>query len=281
MAGSRFGRNVPLDRTFPEPEPALLDPSPREVSRVLLGRPAGEIQRAEGANVLVAAWLQFVIRDWFSHGKSVTDDPWRVELADDDPWPQRPMRILRTRPDPTRPPGTTGLAPTHVNTETHWWELYGHDQEEQRRLRAHVDGKLRIEADGLPPRPADPERDPARVPGFWLGLALMQHLFAKEHNAICDRLRAEYPSWPDDELFERARLVNAALLAKIHTVEWTPLVISHPTTRVALPANWWGLAGERPHHHVDRAAAPLPAAPPGAAVAAQRLRALDPAGGRG
>jgi hypothetical protein len=109
----------------------------------------------------------------------------------------------------------------------------------------------------------------------------MQHLFAKEHNAICDRLRAEYPSWPDDELFERARLVNAALLAKIHTVEWTPLVISHPTTRVALPANWWGLAGERPHHHVDRAAAPLPAAPPGAAVAAQRLRALDPAGGRG
>jgi hypothetical protein len=104
MAGSRFGRNVPLDRTFPEPEPALLDPSPREVSRVLLGRPAGEIQRAEGANVLVAAWLQFVIRDWFSHGKSVTDDPWRVELADDDPWPQRPMRILRTRPDPTRPP---------------------------------------------------------------------------------------------------------------------------------------------------------------------------------
>jgi hypothetical protein len=56
----------------------------------------------------------------------------------------------------------------------------------------------------------------------------------------------------DDQLFEHARLVNAALLAKIHTVEWTPVVISHPTTRVALPANWWGLAGERLHRLLGR-----------------------------
>ncbi len=31
----------------------------------------------------------------------------------------------------------------------------------------------------------------------------MQTLFVLEHNAICDRLRAEYPSWSDDELFDR------------------------------------------------------------------------------
>ena len=37
----------------------------------------------------------------------------------------------------------------------------------------------------------------------------------------------------------------AALIAKIHTVEWTPAVISHPTTVTALRANWFGLAGER------------------------------------
>ena len=64
-------------------------------------------------------------------------------------------------------------------------------------------------------------------------MALMQTIFIREHNAICDRLRAEYPSWTDDELFERARLINAALIAKIHTVEWTPAVISHPTTKIA------------------------------------------------
>jgi hypothetical protein len=196
-----------------------------------------------------------MIRDWFSHGKSVTDDPWQVRLADDDPWPQRPMRILRTRPDPTRPPGSGDLPPTYVNTETHWWDgsqIYGSGAEQQALLRAHRDGKLRLEPNGLPPRPGEPDRDPTRVPGFWLGLALMQHLFALEHNAICDRLRADYPSWSDDELFERARLVNAALLAKIHTVEWTPVVISHPTTRTALPANWFGLAGARLHRLFGR-----------------------------
>ena len=71
------------------------------------------------------------------------------------------------------------------------------------------------------------------VPGFWLGLTMLQTLFTLEHNAICDRLRAEYPSWSDDHLFEKARLANAALIAKIHTTEWTPAVISHPTTQIA------------------------------------------------
>jgi len=255
MAGSRFGRNIPIEHTFPEALPDLLEPSPREVSRVLLTRPDGQIQAAEAANALVAAWLQFMIRDWFSHGKSPTDNPWQIQLADDDPWPQRPMRIMRTRPDPTRAAGGSHLAPTYVNTETHWWDgtqLYGSSKEQQERARVHTDGKLRIGPDGLPPHPTDPEHDPTRVPGFWLGLALLHNLFALEHNAICDRLRAEYPSWSDEELFQRARLVNAALLAKIHTAEWTPVVISHPTTRVALPANWWGLAGERLHRLLGR-----------------------------
>ena len=69
-------------------------------------------------------------------------------------------------------------------------------------------------------------------------------LFTLEHNSICDRLLAEYPNWSDDEIFERARLVNAALLAKIHTVEWTPAIISHPTSQFALKANWWGVQME-------------------------------------
>jgi hypothetical protein len=79
---------------------------------------------------------------------------------------------------------------------------------------------------------------------FWVGLGVLHTLFSLEHNAICDRLRAEYRNWSDDELFERARLVNAALMAKIHTVEWTPAIIAHPTTQLAMHANWWGLVGE-------------------------------------
>jgi hypothetical protein len=252
MAGSRFGRNVPIDRTFTGD---VLQPNPREVSRLLLTRPDGEIQAAESANALVAAWVQFMIRDWFSHGRSTKGEPWEVEITGDDPWPERPMRIMRTPPDPTRPAGPTDLPPTFVNTETHWWDgsqIYGSDKDYQRLVRTGVDGKLRPPVHGLLPYPRDRERDPTRLPGFWLGLAMMQSLFVLEHNAICNRLLSEYPGCSDEELFQRARLINAALLAKIHTVEWTPAVISHPTTRFALPANWWGVAGERLHRLLGR-----------------------------
>src|SRR5215813_9302712 len=189
MAGSRFGRNVPLGRTEPEPLPQMMQPSPREVSRALFTRT--ELIPATSVNALVAAWLQFMIHDWFSHGKGPKENPWEIPLTDDDPWP-------------------------------------------------------------VPPMPDDPAVDPRIVPGFWLGLLMLQTLFTLEHNSICDRLRAEYPHWSDDEIYQRARLINVALIAKIHTVEWTPAVISHPTTKVGMRANWWGLAGERVHRVFGR-----------------------------
>ena len=158
------------------------------------------------------------------------------------------MVVPKTPPDPTRPPGSDDFAPTYINNESHWWDasqLYGTSGPMQTALRSGTDGKLRIGDDGLLELPEDEKLDPTKVPGWWLGVALMATVFVREHNAICDRLRAEYPSWTDDDIFERARLINAALIAKIHTVEWTPAVISHPTTKLALRANWWGLAGER------------------------------------
>ena len=33
-------------------------------------------------------------------------------------------------------------------------------------------------------------------------------------------------------------------MTKIHTIEWTPALLNHPTARVGLNANWWGLAGK-------------------------------------
>jgi hypothetical protein len=65
-----------------------------------------------------------------------------------------------------------------------------------------------------------------------------------EHNAICERLATAHPDFDDQTLYEKARLVNAALMAKIHTVDWTPAIIAHPTTVRALRANWWGVLGE-------------------------------------
>jgi hypothetical protein len=246
MAGSRFGRNIPIEYAFPEPEPAILTPNPRVVSLELMTRE--KFQPATTVNMLAAAWIQFMVRDWFSHGKSPKENPWQIELRADDPWPEHPMKILRVPPDPTRPATSSNLPPTYINTETHWWDasqIYGSSKEQQALRRSGRDGKLIIGSNGLLQLPSDPNLNPAMVPGWWLGLEMMETLFTLEHNAICDRLRTEYPYWSDDDIFERARLVNAALTAKIHTVEWTPAIISHPTSQFALKANWWGIEMEQ------------------------------------
>ena len=97
----------------------------------------------------------------------------------------------------------------------------------------------------MPPAELEAHIDLSGVAGnFWVGLALLHSLFMREHNAICDHLHAKHPELDDEALYQKARLVNAALMAKIHTVDWTPAVIAHPTTVVALRANWYGILGE-------------------------------------
>ena len=249
-AGTRFGRNVPLDRTFPD---RVTQPSPRVVSRELLTRET--FLPATGLNVLAATWIQFMLRDWISHGKSPKENPWVVPLAEDDPWPERPMRILRTPEDPTRTPDEAGTPPTYLNVHTHWWDgssIYGSNAEMQAQVRSGQDGKLKVGPDGLIPVDPNTDKHPADEPGFWIGLAMMHTLFTLEHNAICDRLRVDHPRWSDDALFSCARLINTALLAKIHTVEWTPALLNHPTARLGLNANWWGIAGKTVKRLVGR-----------------------------
>src|SRR4051812_47532806 len=245
MAKARFGRNIPLDAVLPVPPEQLLEPSPRMVSRRLMPRTTS--LPAESVNTLAAAWLQFMIRDWFSHGEGDTSRLVEIPLEPGDTWWQNPMQIPRIQADRTRPADARGPVTT-INELTHWWDgssLYGTSQAEQQRVRTGTDGKLHLTEDGMVPLPEDPAIDPTRVPGWWTGLGMLGTLFVREHNAVCDMLKAEYPHWDDEELFQRARLVVAALLAKIHTVEWTPAIISHPTTVSALRANWYGVAGEK------------------------------------
>ncbi len=47
-------------------------------------------------------------------------------------------------------------------------------------------------------------------------------------------------------------MITSALLAKIHTIEWTPAVTAHPTAVAGLHANWYGLAGQKLGHVLDR-----------------------------
>ncbi len=252
MAGTRFGRNVPPRFTEPEQGDRLMTPNPRLVSTALLAR-GPEMIPATTLNVIAGAWLQFMTRDWFSHG---TDPhrPFAVPRPEGDDWPADPILLPRTARDPhadTEPPRT------FVNTETHWWDasqIYGATPEFQSAIRRHTlgPGKLAIGADGLI------DVDPALLgssgglDGWWVGLELLHTLFMREHNAVCDVLHAAYPSWDDDQVFDKARLVVAALLAKIHTVEWTTAILAHPVLRIGMRANWFGLAEERVHRLLGR-----------------------------
>ncbi len=257
MAGARFGRNAPPKQTVPDAA-NLLRPNPRTVSRELLTR--DPFVPATTLNVIAAAWLQFMIRDWFSHGKSPQERPFEIPLDTGDPWPEHPMRILRTRPDPTRTSDddAAGKPPTYANVESHWWDgsqLYGSTAELQAKARLGQDGKLRIGPDGLVPVDPRNEHHPADEPGFWVGLVMLHSLFVREHNSICDHLKAAHSGWTDEQLFDHARLVNTALIAKIHTVEWTTGILGHPALQIGMRANWWGILGERINHlvgHIGR-----------------------------
>jgi Animal haem peroxidase len=283
--GARFGRNIPIDQAFPEPEPALMSPSPRLVSTDLLAR--RHFIPATTLNFLAAAWIQFQTHDWFNHGEPPPDRVFDIPLAANDPWRERscPMKIRKTRPDPTRDyeremsenGGRLRYPPTYANAESHWWDasqIYGSNHETTARLRAEYkrgpdgkiaptgapvpDGKLYLDEDNLilDPNAINPDDLSVALTGFsgnwWAGLSLLHTLFAREHNAICDELRRFNPDWDGDRIFNTARMVNSALMAKIHTVEWTPAILAHPALEIGMNANWWGLETERLHRAIGR-----------------------------
>ncbi len=254
----RFGRNVPIDQTYPEQGENLLTPNPREISNKLLARkefiPVGYL------NVFAAAWLQFMTHDWFSHG---TNDPNRminVPIPDDDNWNEEGhepgfISVRATLADDIQSDVDKGMPATYRNRETHWWDgsqIYGSTEERLLEVRTNPitgqlvpDGKLYLDDNGL--LGIDPKNhvELTGVNGnWWIGLSLLTVLFVKEHNAIATRLKIDFPSEKDEWIFHKARLINSALMTKIHTVEWTPALLNNPRTRYALRGNWWGMLGE-------------------------------------
>ena len=246
-AGTRFPRNVANSAIRPETGQALLTPNPRELSRIFLARD-GAMQEVPFLNLLAASWINFQNHDWIHHGDPLINDVHEVPLAADDParskYRQTKMFIGKTQPDPTRMADGEQTPLTFINAVTHWWDgsqIYGSDQATLDRLRSGVDGMLRLNQRGLLPLDEKGIEQTGFTPNWWVGLAMLHTLFSKEHNAICAHLKGAYPTWDDTRLFNVARLVNAAVMAKIHSVEWTPAILPNRVLDAALNANWYGL----------------------------------------
>jgi hypothetical protein len=242
-AHRRFGRNFSLEHTFPD-TPNLLVPSPRLVSRELMTR--DRFQPATILNLLAAAWIQFMVHDWFVHERSPLADGVDLPLVPGDDWIDATMRVPRSVPD-AAPTGST-RPPAYRNPNSHWWDgsqVYGSDPHTAAKLRTGEGGTLKLEATNL--LPVDPVTG-ANLTGFqdnwWIGLAMLHTLFTREHNWICGLLLRDHPTWTDAQIFTKAKLINSALMAKIHSVEWTPAILPHPVIEIAMNTNWYGLAGE-------------------------------------
>jgi len=240
-SGSAFGRNMtPIyePEKFNRPDPIL-------VSRELLTR--DQFIPAKSLNLVAAAWIQFQVHDWVNHerfdlgegGKDIV-----LPLRAGEPWrnhknlpPESEMRISGNKALGHAPAGY----PIFANAATPWWdgsEVYGADEKRAAELRAGA--MLRLDNGYLPT-----DLNGINVTGFneswWLGLSAMHTLFAREHNVICKELQRAYTTWPDERVYQTARLIVAALIAKIHTVEWTPAILASKPVEVALRSNWYGL----------------------------------------
>ncbi|MFG1609443.1 peroxidase family protein [Actinoplanes sp. NPDC049265] len=234
--GAAFGRNMPA-----APRPDLHDtPNPIVVSRELLRRE--KFIPATTLNILAATWIQFQVHDWVVHQ--------RHQLGQADvhvPLPPGMPGWVNTPGGPAessmRIGGNIPLANgAFGNVVSHWWdgsEVYGTSQSAALALR---DGaKLRLTAEGYLPT----DVRGAEITGFneawWLGLSSMHTLFAREHNVLCDELRSRNPGWDDERVYQTARLIVAALIAKIHTIEWTPAILKTDTLYKGMNINWSGV----------------------------------------
>ena len=274
--GERFGRNVSIEsanKAFKhfDSENGLNDPNPREVSHALLRRDDPfEHAPAPFFNLWAAAWIQFMTHDWFEHSKDGANDnsktysvsekniPEADRVGQDGTW-----TVARSIVDESKTRGK-GPRPTRVakNFVSHWWDasqIYGSDKAAQDSLRNPADNaKLLINPDGTLPKAEYPGIGLQEISGFddnwWVGLSLLQSTFVREHNRLVDLMRdpknkALPPSgakqWTNQELYETARLGVSAVIAKIHTIEWTPQLLFNRPLDMAMNANWHGIITDK------------------------------------
>lgn len=76
---------------------------------------------------------------------------------------------------------------------------------------------------------------------FWSGLGFLHHLFALEHNYVVDMLKKN--NCEPSRVFDTARLIISAMIAKIHTIDWTTSIIQNESGRMSQYTIWYGLKG--------------------------------------
>ncbi|MFN8061124.1 MAG: peroxidase family protein [Vicinamibacterales bacterium] len=130
-------------------------------------------------------------------------------------------------------------------------------------------GYLPLLTDDDPKLPDWAGQESAAFPDNWtVGMSFLHTVFSREHNLFVDEFRRRAAATPDadsglrdpasparviryadvtpDELYDVARLVVSAEIAKIHTTEWTTQLLYDEPLFKAMNGNWNGLLGQGP-----------------------------------
>ena len=219
------------------------NPNPVSVSEQLLARE--RFIPARSLNLLAAAWIQFQVHDWVNHARhplGVEDVV--VPMPGGQKWQNRPggkpenlMRIAGNKALAVDPDGTQRL---FADAASHWWdasEVYG-------GTRPRLGRCERGPRSASPMRATCPTTPPAGGHRLQrelvVGTLRPAHAVRPRAQRLCDELRAQYRGWSDERVYQTARLIVAALIAKIHTVEWTPAILATEAIDLGLKANWNG-----------------------------------------
>ena len=137
-------------------------------------------------------------------------------------------------------------------------QLPGHTSEGDKQ------GYLPTFAPNDPINPQWTGQEAVAFPDNWsIGLSFLHNVFAREHNLFVDEFRRRAKASPDGDsglrdpahpdqiiknkdvtpeaLYQAARLVVAAEIAKIHTTEWTTQLLYDEVLYNGMNANWFGL----------------------------------------
>ncbi|KAL4577205.1 hypothetical protein LXL04_013310 [Taraxacum kok-saghyz] len=238
--GALFGRNMPSA----DHKDKQLKPHPMVVATKLLSRKQFKDTEKQ-FNMIAASWIQFMIHDWIDHLESTQQIELKAPIEVANECPLQSFKFYKTKEVDT---GFPDIKKGHSNIRTPWWDgsvIYGSNSSKMRHVRTFKDGKLKIEKDGLLQHDKDGLPIAGDVRNSWIGVSTLQALFILEHNAVCDALKNEYYYLEDEDLYRHARLVTSAVIAKIHTIDWTIELLKTDTLVAGMRVNWYGLLGKR------------------------------------
>ncbi len=226
-------------------------PNPRVISNTIFNQD-GQLFDVMGLSDYAWVWGQFVDHN-ITLVPETSEEVVDIDIPTGDPffdpfWTgEQKMRQARSAYDPATgtSPANPRRFPNMITSFIDGSGVYGSSQEVASWLRTHQDGKLKTSAgDLLPYNTIDGQKDSEVDPNapfmamplpnekyFIAGdvranenalLTVIHTTFVREHNRLCDKIKAENPLWGDELIYQKARKIVGGLIQHIVYDEWLP-----------------------------------------------------------